>query len=418
VRVVLVAGKGGVGKTTLAAAVAAAFAATGRKTLVVSTDRAHSLGDALGISLGAAPSEVDAGLSASQVDTRALVAGAWDGLRAHLGTLLAGAGVDELVAEELTVLPGLEELVALSEVDRMARSGLWDVVVVDCAPTAESLRLLALPEAAATYLERLFPTHRRLVRGMLAGLAGAGASASRWDAAADAIGRLVERLDSLRALVADQRTTSLRLVLTPERVVAAETRRAVTTLTLQGIRVDGLVANRLVPALDPADAGPAASWLRTRRAEQDAVLAGLRADLPDLPLCTVTHRAHEPVGPASLLELAGELAGSGPDPLLDPGGGAAQRPLLSVERGAGAGVDAEYLLRLAVPLIDAGEVALARVGDELAVTAAGHRRLVPLPSVLRRCVLSSAATDADGLVVRFRPDPALWLRTGEQTGSE
>ncbi len=421
-RVVLVAGKGGVGKTTLAAAAAAALAAAGRKTLVVSTDRAHSLGDVLGISLGAAPSEVDTGLSASQVDTRALVEGAWDGLRAHLGTLLAGAGVDELVAEELTVLPGIEELVALSEVDRLARAGHWDVVIVDCAPTAEALRLLALPEAAATYLERLFPAHRRLVRGMLAGLAGAGASASRWDEAADAIGRLVERLDSLRALVADQRTTSLRLVLTPERVVAAETRRAVTALTLQGIRVDGLIANRLVPALDPADAdaGAAASWLHTRRAEQDAVLDGLRADLPDLPLCTVTHRAHEPVGLPSLLEIAGELAGPGPDALLDPGGGSARPPLLAVERGAGAGVDAEYVLRLAVPLIGAGDLDLSRVGDDLAVTVAGHRRLVPLPSVLRRCVLEGAATDADGLVVRFRPDPALWLRTtgSAQVGSE
>lgn len=416
-RVVLFAGKGGVGKTTLAAATAAALSAAGRKTLVASTDPAHSLADVLDAPLDASPSEVDSGLSAVQVDARALVDGAWGRLRVHLGTLLAGAGVEELLAEELTVLPGFEELLALTEVERMARSGPWDVVVVDCAPTAESLRLFALPEAVSTYLERLFPTHRRLVRGVLAGLAGEGASAARWDAAADAVGRLAESLDSLRTLLTDQRTTSLRLVLTPERVVAAETRRAVTALTLQGLRVDGLVVNRLVPDPDPEDRGAAASWLRTRCAEQATVLRGLADDLPGLPLCTVAHRAGEPVGIAALLEVAGELCGADPEPLLDPGAGAEVPPLLTVERGPGEGLDAEYLLRLTVPLLDAGEVDLARVGDDLAVTAAGHRRLVPLPSVLRRCVLTSAATEPDALVVRFRPDPTLWLRTSDTGGT-
>jgi len=410
VRVVLFAGKGGVGKTTLAAAAAAALSAGGRKTLVVSTDPAHSLGDALGITLRAEPAEVDSGLSACQVDTRALVDGSWHRLRAHLGTVLAGAGVEEVLAEELTVLPGIEELLALSEVDRMARSGLWDVVVVDCAPTAESLRLLALPEAAATYLERLFPTHRRLVRGMLAGLAGAGASAARWDAAVEAIGRLAERLDSLRALVTDHEVTSLRLVLTPERVVVAETRRAVTALSMQGIRVDGLIVNRLVPAVTPRARGAAATWLRTRRGEQDTVLDGLRADLPGLPLCTVQHCAEEPVGLPALLGLAAELRGAGPDPVLDPGGGVVGPPLVAVQRGAGSGLDAEYLLRLAIPLVDASEVDLARVDDEIAVTAAGHRRLIPLPSVLRRCTLTGAEAGGNDLLVRFRPDPALWMR--------
>ncbi len=150
-RVVLFTGKGGVGKTTLAAATAAHLARSGRKTLAVSTDPAHSLGDALECNLGGEPVEVDGtgGLFAAHVDARALLDGAWGRLREHLATVLAGAGVDELVADELTVLPGVEELLALSAVRRATETGPWEVVVVDCGPTAETLRLLALPEAIA-----------------------------------------------------------------------------------------------------------------------------------------------------------------------------------------------------------------------------------------------------------------------------
>ncbi|GDY30374.1 ArsA family ATPase [Gandjariella thermophila] len=414
-RVLLFTGKGGVGKTTLAAATAARLAADGRKALVVSTDPAHSLADALDTPLSAAPSEVDGehvagGLMAAQVDARSLVDGAWHELRAHLRTVLAGAGVGELDAEELTVLPGAEELLALTEVLRLARSGPWEAVVVDCGPTAETLRLLALPEAFAGYLERLFPTHRRVVRGLLAGLAGTG-TVERWDAAADALGRLAEHLGALRALLTDSATTSVRLVLTPERVVVAETRRTLTALALQGVRVDGVVANRLVPSAGSAR-GATAAWLRTRRAEQDAVLADLRGSagtsaLDGLPVRTVEHRAAEPIGVPALLELAAELYAEA-DPL-DDGGGEPGRPLLSVS-GGGRGLDAEYELRIALPLSDDADLDLARVDDELAITVDGRRRLVALPSALRRCVVIGAEVDDAGLAVRLRPDPELWMR--------
>ncbi|MDT7551648.1 MAG: arsenite/tail-anchored protein-transporting ATPase, partial [Pseudonocardiales bacterium] len=251
--VVLFTGKGGVGKTTLAAATAALLARSGRKALVVSTDPAHSLGDALEADLDGDPTELEHGLFAAHIDTHALLEEAWGPLSRHLRTVLAGAGVDEMVADELTVLPGVEDLLALSAVRKAADAGPWEVVVVDCGPTAETLRLLGLPEAVAGYVERLFPAHRRAVRGMLAGLSGGGrGSAVGWDAAVDALDTLAEELTALRAMLGDHTRTSIRLVLTPERVVAAETRRTLTALALHGLRIDGIIANRVMPGPPPS----------------------------------------------------------------------------------------------------------------------------------------------------------------------
>lgn len=401
-------GKGGVGKTTLAAATAALLARAGRKVLVVSTDPAHSLGDALAVELSGEPFELEPGLSAAHIDTRALLDGSWTGLRAHLRTLLAGAGVDELVADELTVLPGVEELLALGEVRRAAETGPWEVVVVDCGPTAETLRLLALPEAMSGYLERLFPAHRRAVRGLLAGLSGAGREAqSAWDRTVDALDSLAEQLDGLRTMLADHRRTSIRLVLTPERVVVAETRRTLTALALHGLHVDGLVANRVVPRPPSSMRGPAARWLRVRHTEQQAVLAELGA-VP-VPLRTAVHTAEEPTGVTALLEVAQSLYGPA-DPV--PPAGGPPEPLLQVQRTAGEGksLDSEFELVMHLPGAAVGALGLSRIDDDLAVTAGGTRRMVALPSVLRRCTVSGARLSGDDLRVAFTPDPAVWFR--------
>jgi arsenite-transporting ATPase len=417
-RIVLFTGKGGVGKTTLAAATAARVARSGRKALVISTDPAHSLGDALGVPLGGDPVEVDTGLFAAHLDSRALLEGSWAELRESLRTVLAGAGVDEMVADELTVLPGVEDLLALGEVRRASRLGTWQAIIVDCGPTAETLRLLAIPEAISSYLERLYPAHRRAVRGLLAGVANgapsskvgqAGAAALRWDAAAEALGALAEHLTGLREMLADHETTSIRLVLTPERLVAAETRRTMTALALHGLRVDGVIANRVAPSIAPSYRGPAARWLRARHAEQQEVLADLAALYGSAGpgMRTVPYTAAEPIGVPALIELADEVYGED-----EPLAGAEGAPLLQVRRTAGDGtsLESEFELILRLPGLSRDTpLDLTRVDDELAVTVSGVRRLVTLPSVLGRCTVHGARIGSDELVVVFRPDPSVWM---------
>ncbi|RLK61490.1 ArsA family ATPase [Actinokineospora cianjurensis] len=374
-RVLLFTGKGGVGKTTLAAATAALLASRGQRTLVVSTDPAHSLADALAVPLGPRPSPVDTALHAAHIDARTLVDHSWPALREHLGRFAAGLGLAAVDAEELTVLPGVDEMLALTEVARLARTGEWDVVVVDCGPTAETLRLLALPEAIAAYLDR---ARARLVADLRAVAAIAG----------DLAGHLAD----LRSLLTDPATTGVRLVFTPERLVAAETRRTLAALALRDIHVDALIANRLVPRARRWH-GPAAAWLRARRSEQDAVLSEL--DTGSVPLHLVEHLAHEPVGSTALLDLATHLYGD-TDPLTTRPPGP---PLLSITPDG-----QDHLLRLALPLPETATVDLARIGDDLAITIDGVRRLITLPALLRPHTITDAESDPTGLLVRFAPE--------------
>jgi arsenite-transporting ATPase len=384
---------GGVGKTTASAATAALAASRGRKTLVLSTDPAHSLADALGVPLGSTPTEVDTGLYAMQVDAQGAFERSWREVQSYLLVLLERAGVDALQAEELTVLPGAEEVLALLEVRRQVESGLWDLVVVDCAPTGETLRLLALPEALNWYVEKVFPAHRRALRAMrplLSRVAGPGVPS---DGVFDAVERLHRELAEVRAVLTAP-TTSVRVVLTPEAVVVAEARRTLTSLALYGYTVDGLVANRVFPSSDdPWTAG----WVAAQ-AEQ---LAGIRRDVAPLPVLVSPYVSAEPIGLAALTAVGEGLYGDA-----DPGEDAAPAAeLLGLERTPDG-----FVLSLALPLARRDEVDLARAGDELVVTVGGHRRVLALPSALKRCTVAGATLVDSRLRVRFEPDPDLWMR--------
>ena len=246
-RIILFTGKGGVGKSTVASGTAALAAGQGHRTLVLSTDGAHSLAETFGSPVGPEPSQVADNLFVQQVDAQLRFEQSWAEIQGYLLSVLDVAGVDSLAAEELTVIPGAEEVLALLELRLHALSDDWDLVVVDCAPTAETLRLLALPEALGWYMQRVFPMQQRVVKALRPVLTRAAGVPMPGGSVFDAIERLHAELDEVRSLLSGPEA-SVRIVLTPESVVLAEARRSYTTLSLYGYRVDGVVANRVFPA--------------------------------------------------------------------------------------------------------------------------------------------------------------------------
>ena len=383
-RILLFTGKGGVGKSTVAASTSALAASRGQRTLVLSTDAAHSLADAFGAAVGAEPTEVAPLLFVQQVDAQRRFEQSWADIQGYLLSVLDVAGVDPVAAEELTVIPGAEEVLALLELRLHALSGEWDLIVVDCAPTAETLRLLALPEALGWYMQRVFPFERRVVKALKPVLTKASGVPMPGDSVFDAIERLHGELEEVRALLAGP-DASVRLVLTPETVVLAEARRSFTTLSLFGYRVDGVVANRVFPG------GEGDAWRAGWVAAQTKVLEEVEESFAGLQIWRSVYRSGEPVGVDALRALATEVY-DGTDPLAVPNG---DGPLKVTRNAAGA------VLRLELPFVTKGEVDLARHGDELVVTVGSYRRLLTLPPGLARHRVTGARVDKGSLQVRF-----------------
>jgi arsenite-transporting ATPase len=398
VRILLFTGKGGVGKTTTSAATALLAASRGSKTLVLSTDPAHSLADAFGVELGAEPTEIDTGLCAQQVDTQRAFEASWREVQHYLKDILEQGGVDPLEAEELTVLPGAEEILALLELRRQVAGGRWDTVVVDCAPTGETLRLLALPEVLRWWMRRMFPAERRVMRTLRPVLTHLAGLPFPPDSVFAAVDRLSLELAEVRDLLVDPATTSVRLVLTPESVVVAEARRTLTSLSLYGYRVDGVVANRVFPDDDAAPDGWRAGWAKAQRAQLDEVAVCF----PGLPVWTTPYAPAEPVGLDALSHLAATTYDDA-----DPLAVVATADPLTVERTASD----EFVMSVALPHAERRDIDLVRKGDELVLTVGSHRRALALPSALQRCVIDGAALRDGRLRVRFRADADVWMRS-------
>jgi arsenite-transporting ATPase len=385
VRIILFTGKGGVGKTTSAAGTATLAARGGARTLVLSTDAAHSLGDAFGVAVGSEPTPVAENLWVQQVDAQQKFERSWGDIQGYLMTVLDAAGVDPITAEELTVIPGAEEVLALLELRNHATSANWDVIIVDCAPTAETLRLLALPEALGWYMTRVFGVQRRVIKALRPVLAKAAGVPMPEDNVFDAIERLHRDLEQVQQILTGPDAT-VRLVLTPETVVVAEARRSLTTLSLYGYRVDGVIANRVFPA-EGAD-----EWRDAWVTAQRAVLAEVRQSFVDLPIWLSSYQPGEPVGADSLATFA-EAAYAGADPLAVPSG---DGPMTITRTPTSA------VLRIALPFAQKRDVDLARHGDELIVTVGSYRRLLALPVALARHTVVGARIEDGSLQVRFR----------------
>ena len=246
-RVLLVTGKGGVGKTTVAAATALRAADMGYRTLVMSTDPAHSLADAFAMSLGDAAEEISDRLWGQQIDSQERLEQSWGAVRDHLVDLFDWSGLKGIEAEELSVFPGMDELFALAEVRDIARSDEYDLLVVDCAPTAETLRLLSLPELMSWYMDKIFPSGRRVAKVVRPVLSKVMSMPIADDEVFGAWEAFYGRLQGIKELLGDPDITSVRLVMNPEKMVISEARRTYTYLGLFGYTVDSAIVNRVLP---------------------------------------------------------------------------------------------------------------------------------------------------------------------------
>jgi arsenite/tail-anchored protein-transporting ATPase len=398
--VLLFTGKGGVGKTSVAAATAVRAAARGRRVLVTSTDPAHSLADALDEPLGDRPTAVrppsgagawsGAGhLDAQQIDAQARLERHWREVRDYLVALLSWGGVGELEAEELLLLPGLDELFALIDLKAQLSSGRYDLVVVDCAPTAETLRLLSLPDALTWYVDRVLGPGRRVARAVRPLTRSLGATGTPLPLPDEQVFGTVERvhrdLADVHQLLQDPTRATLRLVVNPERLVIAESQRLATTLSLFGYAVDAVVANRVLP--DEVDDPYLAGW----KARHAAHLATIRSSFAPTPVLTAPLFGDELAGVDHLGELGARLYD-------DVDEGAVLHDVRPVTVDP---TDDGHLLRVALPFATKDDLELHRRGGDLHLKVGGIRRTVPLPAALRRAQVEGARLQEGWLEVRF-----------------
>jgi arsenite/tail-anchored protein-transporting ATPase len=385
VRIILHTGKGGVGKTTISAATALAAAARGYRTLVVSTDVAHSLGDALDASIGREVRRIGTNLWAQEVDPIHQLEKYWGVLRRYISSVMRARGLDDVVADELANLPGMEEIASLMQLVAVAREGRFDVIVVDCAPTGETMQLLSFPEMARWWLEKLFPLQRavaRVARPVVQPFIDIPLPA---DEVFRAVKDLILNVDEMRRLLANPEVTSIRLVLNLEKMVIKETQRAYTYFSLFGYVTDAVIINRRLP--ESVEGGFLRGWVEVQRRYREVA----EEAFAPLPMLELPLAERELVGRQRLLAAAQSLYGDR-DPAQHFYRGVPQK----VERRGG-----RYVLSLATPLTQRGKVDVLQKGDDLVVRVGTFKRNLALPRTLAGLQATGARIDGDRLLITF-----------------
>jgi len=384
-RVILVTGKGGVGKTTVSAATAIRASDLGYRTLVTSTDPAHSLADAFQAPLGDQPTAINTLLDAQQIDSQQRLEESWGAVRDHLTELFDWSGLKGVEAEELTVFPGMDELFSLASVRDHVAGGLYDIIVVDCAPTAETLRLLSLPEVMSWYMEKMFPLGRKVAKVVRPVISRMSSLPVADDEVFEAVARFYERLDGIREILADPEVTSARLVMNPEKMVISEARRTYTYLGLFGYAVDSAIVNRVLPerVTDP--------YFKRWREIQQEHIDEVEAGFADVDIRSLRLFDEEMVGPEKLRIVGEELYGD-------------DDPTLRLSPGSPFRVEDEgdnVVLVLSVPFTERGDVDVMRHDDELYLTVGPYRRSFLLPDSLKRRQVRRAKLAGSELRISF-----------------
>jgi len=384
-RIILYTGKGGVGKTTVSAATALMAAERGYRTLVISTDPAHSLADAFDRPLGPEPTRIAEHLWGQEINVLEEIQSHWGEVKDYLTVLFATRGVDEVIAEEMAVFPGMEELCSLLQIRLQGEEGRFDCLIVDCAPTGETMRLLSFPDVARWYMEKLFPWERRIVTAMGPIIQPFVPVPLPKENVYAAIEALFLRIDGMKEILCDPKRSSIRLVLNPEKMVIKEAQRALTYLNLYGYVTDAVICNRVFPR--QLKRGYFAEWSQI----QDRYREMIQRGFSPLPIWEIPLFDREVVG-LEMLERMGRSLFAERDPLQVwmPG------PIQTVRKKG-----PHYFLRLKLPFLKKGEVSLLKRGDELVVSIGNFRRDLILPRALAELTVKRARLEEGYLVVRF-----------------
>lgn len=389
-RIIVHTGKGGVGKTSISAATALRCAEMGLKTIVISTDTAHSLADSLEKSIGPEPVELYPNLWAQEVDARYSMDKYWGTFQKYMVALFSRQGVEDIVAEEVTILPGLEEGAHLLWINKYVEDGQFDVLIVDAAPTAETLRLLSLPDVTRWWFEKILTITRgasRILRpiGRLVNRGDAVPDSSAWDQ----VQNLFATLDKVRELLTQPEMSSIRLVVNPEKMVIKETQRTYTYLNLYGYATDAIVCNRIIP--DEVTDPYFAMW----KANQQENIAFIGEAFGELPLMRVPLFGQEVTGLDSLRRLAQALYGDG-NPARKLFDGQTHR----IETAT----DGTHTLIVPLPFADKQDMDMYRSRDEITLRVGPYRRNIVLPYALWDLEIADARFEQSTLRVQFRKD--------------
>lgn len=384
-RILLFTGKGGVGKTTIAASSALRAAELGHKVLIMSSDPAHSLGDSLEMTLGPEPTEVRPGVYAQEIDVYFSIQRYWGTLRQYVVQVFKWQQANEALAEEMAALPGMEEGATFLWVEKFYREGDFDVILIDSAPTGETLKLLSLPLVGQWWMERAFPLSRRMAKAVGPVVRALTRRPVPQDEAYEEATDLYEKLTSIHSVLTDPATSSIRLVVNPERMVIEESQRAYTSLQLFGYAVDAVIVNRVLP---DEGVGPLFQEYLTA---QKRYLEEIEQAFPGLPIFQVPHIGKEVRGLPLLTEIGRKLY-NGKDPA---DVFCAENPFrLTPQNGT-------YLLEIHLPFLGSEDVSVLQYGSELVVQVRGQRRSIFLPGFLGFYSAKDARLEEGWLRVRF-----------------
>ena len=384
-RILLYTGKGGVGKTTIAAATALNCAQQGYRTLAISTDAAHSLSDSFDKAAGNTPAPIAENLWAQETDLSSTVNEQWSTIQQWLATLLAWRGLREIIADEMAFLPGMEELSNLLYIVHYAESGQYDVIVVDSAPTGETLRLLSFPEVLNWWMKRMFPVERQLakvVRPMLKPLLNMPIPDEQ---VMDSIQQLFPQINQMRSLLTDPDITSIRLVLNPEKMVIKQTQRTFTYLNLYGYSTDMVICNRLIPERVTDH------YFDYWKMNQAQYYKEIEERFAPLPVFSLPLLEQEVVGIEMLRKTAKELYED-------------KNPIEIFHHGKAHYFnkeDGQYVLSFDFPYTRKEEISLIKNNDELVVQVGAYRRNIVLPKTIVNLPVEGAKLEDKKLVIRF-----------------